>query len=66
MAETRHLAPPPSAHAGRSPLTPLATVALLAVVCVSAAAQSTQPQELKMKTVRLHIDGFMKSKSGAI
>ncbi|MGH9849268.1 MAG: hypothetical protein ACREBD_05360 [Blastocatellia bacterium] len=43
------------------------TVALLTMIILAGAAFSQATTQAKqVKTVRIHIDGFMKSKSGAV
>lgn len=42
------------------------TILALALLTVAAVAQSAKRPLKTIKTVRLHIDGFTKSKSGAI
>lgn len=46
----------------------IAILALILITCTALAQASKRPANTsqKVKTVRLHIDGFQKSKSGAI
>ena len=44
----------------------LAAILLTAVLFAGAVFAQTTGRAKELKTVRLHIDGFMKSKSGAI
>ncbi|MFN0085669.1 MAG: hypothetical protein ACKVX9_09800 [Blastocatellia bacterium] len=41
-------------------------VLMIAVVANAQKSQQAANVKLKMKTARLHIDGFMKSRSGAV
>ena len=46
-------------------MTKLALI-VLSLILLAAAAAAQNAKQPKMKTVRLHIDGFQKSKSGAV